>query len=368
MNDKGPILHVFASRSWGGGEQFVRDLTLRLLADGRPVVLVSRRSEAIGRHVADIAAPHHTLPLKGVADLVSALLLARLVWRYRPSVIHVHQFKDAFTALYARTLCRLLGVRVRVVLTRHLVRPGKRGPLHRRMYRGVDRTVFVSELARRTFFSSAPGMDPDRTEVIHNSSPVRRVPCGDADPVLRAEIPEGLPVMVFCGRLVEEKGCDLLLRACALLGRRRYALLFAGTPDDDAYAARLRELAAELPAEACVRFLGFVGCVAALLERADLCVQPSVVAEAGSLTVIEAMQAGCAVVASDNGSQPEYVDSQVEGLLVPAGDVQALAGALARLLDDGALRRSMGVAARERFEREFAYERFYEKYLAVYAG
>lgn len=367
MPDNKTIFQIFASPTWGGGEQFVADLSRRLVADGRQVVFIARRSRAIAEHTADIGAPLHRLPLKGIADLFSAVLLARLVLRYRPGIIHVHHFKDAFTALYARALCRCFGVRPRIVLTRHLVRPGKGGWLHGRMYRSVDRFAFVSELARRAFFASNPALDRNRTTVIPNSSP---------DVVREGRVPDlrkdyglapAVPVLLFCGRLVPEKGCDVLLRACARLGERNYGLFFAGSGDrEEAYVASLHEAAARLGAGARVGFLGFVNNVGALLAQADLCVQPSVVAEAGSLTVIEAMQAGCAVVASDNGSQPEYVVDGSTGLLVPPGDEEALAAALVRLLDDAELRRAMGAAARRRFDEEFSYERFYAKYLALY--
>lgn len=361
------IFQIFASAAWGGGEQFVADLSRRLAADGRRVVFIARRSRAIDEHTAGLGAPLYRLPLKGVADLVSAVLLTRLMLRYRPAVVHVHQFKDAFTALYARALCRLFGVRPRIVLTRHLVRPGKRGLLHRWMYASVDRFVFVSELARRAFFSSGLDFDRNRTTGIRNSVPDVSREQGVPDLRKAYGIDPATPVLLFCGRLVPEKGCDVLLRACARLGERRYALFFAGTGDDgDGYVASLHDAAARLDAGARVEFLGFVKNAAALLACADLCVQPSVVPEAGSLTVIEAMQAGCAVIASDNGSQPEYVESGSSGLLVPPGDEEALAAAVARLLDDAALRRSMGAAARRRFDEEFSYERFYAKYLALY--
>ncbi|MCM1151215.1 MAG: glycosyltransferase family 4 protein [Alistipes sp.] len=367
MSNNGTILQIFASPVWGGGEQFVADLSRRLLADGRRVVLVSRRSRAVADRAADLGAPLHRLPLKGFPDLLSALLLARLVLRYRPETIHVHHFKDAFTALYARAVVRLFGMRPRIVLTRHLVRPGKRGPLHDWMYRRLDRVAFVSELARRTFFSTAPALDRDRTVVIRNSSPLGRS-SGDAfDLRERYGIAPGVPVLLFCGRLVPEKGCDVLLRACARLGGgRRYALFFVGGADDENYLASLRRLAAGLAPEARVEFVGFVDGASAWLAQADLCVQPSVVAEAGSLTVIEAMQAGCAVVATDNGSQPEYIASGTTGLLVPPGDDKALAAAIARLTDDAELRRSMGAAARQYFDRHLSYEHFYRKYLALY--
>ena len=360
------IFQIFASATWGGGEQFVADLSRRLAADGRPVVLVARRSRTIAEHTAGIGAPLCRLPLKGFFDLFSAFSLACLLVRHRAGTIHVHHFKDAFTALYARAAARLFGVRPRIVLTRHLVRPAKCGLLHRWMYRRLDRVAFVSELARREFFSSGPALDCGRTTVIPNSSPAARTE-GEA-PDLRAVygIVSDVPVLVFCGRLAPEKGCDVLLRACARMEDRRFALFFAGAAADEEFLAALRAQASALPGGIRVEFLGFVHHAGALLAQADVCVQPSVVAEAGSLTVIEAMQAGCAVVASDNGSQPEYVEAGSTGLLVPPGDEKALAGALERLMGDRELCRAMGAAARRRFDDEFCYERFYAKYLALY--
>lgn len=367
MEQSTTIFQIFASATWGGGEQFVADLSRRLVADGRQVILISRRSRAIDEHAVGLGAPLYRLPLKGVADLVSAVLLARLILRYRPAVVHVHHFKDAFTALYARAICRLFGVRPRIVLTRHLVRPGKKGVLHRWMYRSVDRFVFVSEFARRAFFSSGLDFDRNRTSVIRNSVPDFSREEGVPD--LRKEygIDPATPVLLFCGRLVPEKGCDVLLRACARLGERRYALFFAGSGNDgDAYVASLHDAAARLGACARVEFLGFVKNAGTMLAHVDISVQPSVVPEAGSLTVIEAMQAGCTIIASDNGSQPEYIVSGSSGLLVPPGDEEALAAAIAQLLDDAELRRAIGAAARRRFNEEFSYEHFYAKYLTLY--
>lgn len=152
-------------------------------------------------------------------------------------------------------------------------------------------------------------------------------------------------------------------------GGRGFALVFAGTTDNAEYLAKLRALAAKLPPEVRVEFIGFVPNAGALLAQADISVLPSVVPEAGGgLTLIESMQAGCAVIASDNGSQPEYAVAGVTGLLVPPADEAALAAALARLLDDKALRDAMGAAGRRHFEENLAYEHFYRKYLALYAG
>ncbi|MDE6508159.1 MAG: glycosyltransferase family 4 protein [Alistipes sp.] len=366
-----PIFQIFASAAWGGGEQFVADLSRRLVADGRQVVLIARRPGRVVRErTADLPVPFFRLPLKGAVDLISAAGLAWLMLRHRPAVVHVHHFRDAFTALYARALVRLFGVRPRIVLTRHLVRKAKSDRLHRWMYRRLDGLAFVSERARSEFFAAAPGIGRERTSVILNSSTEDRLR-GEAPDLRRlyGVAPE-VPLLLFCGRLVEEKGCDVLLRACARVGRgRRFALFFAGTPADSAYAAKLRALAADLPSGVRAEFLGFVPNAGALLAQADISVQPSVVAEAGGgLSVIESMQAGRAVVASDNGSQPEYAVAGVTGLLVPPGNDEALAAALVRLIDDKVLRDGMGAAGRRHFEENLAYEHFYRKYLAFYDG
>lgn len=218
MKTEKPIFQIFAGATWGGGEQFVADLSRRLTADGCKVVLIARPGRVIRERTADMPVPFYRLPLKGIPDLFSAVALARLILRHRPATVHVHHFKDAFTALYARALVRVFGLRPRIVLTRHLVRRAKCDWLHRWLYRRLDRVAFVSERARQEFFSTGPAMDRERTTVILNSSPERRM--GGETPDLRKTcgLAPDVPLLLFCGRLVEEKGCDVLLRACARMG------------------------------------------------------------------------------------------------------------------------------------------------------
>lgn len=361
-----PVFQIFATPTWGGGEQFVYDLSRRLIADGRQVVFISRPSKIIRERIRGLNAPCHTLRLKGVTDIVSAIRLARLIVRYRPAIIHVHHFKNAFTAAYARQLCRIWGIRPRIVLTRHLVRRGKRGWLYRWLYGQIDRIAFVSELARREFLAGSPEVEPSKLRVIHNSVPETE-PSDTAPPDLRRQygITPEIPLLLYSGRLAAEKGCDVLLEACSRLGNRPWALALAGT-GDEAYVKRLQAMASGKDLLDKVFFLGFINEACRLLPHADISISPSVCSEAGSLTVLEAMQAGRAQVASNNGSQSEFIEDGKTGLLVPPADAEALAAALARLLDDKTLRERMGRAAREKFDRDLSYGRFYERYLTFY--
>ncbi|MDQ3644532.1 MAG: glycosyltransferase family 4 protein [Actinomycetota bacterium] len=98
-----------------------------------------------------------------------------------------------------------------------------------------------------------------------------------------------------------------------------------------------------------VRWLGWLDETAkrAALERADVFVLPST-SEGLPVALLEAMAHGKAVVASRVGGIPEIVEDGREGLLVEPGDPQRLASALARLLEDRALARTLGAAARAR--------------------
>ena len=87
--------------------------------------------------------------------------------------------------------------------------------------------------------------------------------------------------------------------------------------------------------------------------------------EAFGRVVIEALHAGVPVVAYDDGALPELVRDNVEGRLVPAGNVGALASALAILAADAVTRRHMGVAARER-ARGFSHAGFVAECTALY--
>ena len=167
-----------------------------------------------------------------------------------------------------------------------------------------------------------------------------------------AERPEaaGVPLIVALSRHEPRKGGDVLLAALARLRQ-------AGVPFRACLAGGGRQLAEE---RALVRRLELGGQVElpgevadpySYLERADVFVLPSRTEQSGSLALLEALQAGCAVVASRVDGIPEDVADGVSALLVEPGDPGALASALARLLGDPGLRRRLAAASRSASRR-----------------
>lgn len=197
------------------------------------------------------------------------------------------------------------------------------------------------------------------------------VPCGVDLERFRRERPydPGGP-LVAVGRLVPQKGFDTLVRAAALAGGAISEVVIAG---DGPLRGELERLIHELAAP--VRLLGSTphADVRDLLESASLAVLPSVIAPDGSrdsvpVVLHEALALGLPVVASAVCGLPERIEP-AHGVLVPPGDVQALADALAGFFAHHAEERAdMGTAARAYAEAHLGLDRTTRRLLSLIAA
>jgi len=128
-----------------------------------------------------------------------------------------------------------------------------------------------------------------------------------------------------------------------------------------------RRLARELGLEDSVAIPGLVESAYAYLERADVYCLPSRYEQSGALALLEALQAGAAIVASGCDGIPEDVADGEDALLVPPGDAVRLATALRMVLTDPSLRERLGRGARETFSRRFSGDAFARELAAIYA-
>ena len=128
-----------------------------------------------------------------------------------------------------------------------------------------------------------------------------------------------------------------------------------GRSADEALHERLIAQAASLGLGDSISFLGAREDIPAVIDALDLAVCSSDF-EGSPLSVMEYMEGGLAVVSTAVGGVPDLVADGVNGLLVEPRDPDALAAALAALLDDPARRREMGERGRERRRAEFSIE------------
>lgn len=178
-------------------------------------------------------------------------------------------------------------------------------------------------------------------------------------------VPADAPLVLAVSRHDPRKGIDVLLHALARLragGVPFRACLVGGGILLEGH----RRLAERLGISDRTSIEGFVDDTWPFLGSAEIFVLPSLEEGSGSLALIEAMQAGLAVVASDCDGIPEDVADGDSALLVAPGDSEALANALARVLGDGPLRRRLAARARATFEARFSPEAFSRELAAVY--
>ena len=185
--------------------------------------------------------------------------------------------------------------------------------------------------------------------------------------------------MLFVGRIEQIKGIDVLLRALGQLFVRRpdlrsdVCLLVVGgalDPGDDAPETEkileLRRLVHEHRMEANVNFVGSLDqeTLALYYAAADVCAVPSLT-ESFGLVALEAMACGTPVVGTRVGGLQTLIEHGESGLLVPAGDDQALADAVEQVLTDHRLRMHLAHGARDRAEH-FTWQSVGDKIHALY--
>jgi glycosyltransferase involved in cell wall biosynthesis len=209
-------------------------------------------------------------------------------------------------------------------------------------------TVCCSESEREDLAAVLPARLHPRLRVVHNGIALPRI---DTEVRCAARAALGVTdaevVALFLGELEERKDPLTAVHAAnaAATAGAPIVLLVAGSGPLE---GEVRSAAS--PA---VRVLGFRDDPTALLAAADMCVMPSL-REGLSFAVLEAMGHGLALVVSDGAGNPEAVGDA--GVVVPAGDVDALTRALVELAHDGDRRRAFGRRARERVGERFTDE------------
>ena len=182
--------------------------------------------------------------------------------------------------------------------------------------------------------------------------------------------PEGDSVVLFCGRMLWSKGVGDLVAAARMLRQRgaRLGLHLVGPADtahhDGVPVAQLEGWARE----GIATWLGMREDMPEVYAASNLVVLPTRYGEGIPSVLIEAAASGRAIVASDAPGCREVVRQGHEGLLVPTGDVAALADAIERLLADRAMRTAMGRSGRERAVIEFGEQKIVDEVLALYAA
>lgn len=348
-----------------GGAELALGYLLNALAEQIEVGVLAtdlRIAEKIAGHRPGTVSMAVRPPI-GVYDLRSLLEHRAAIRAFAPDVLHCNQAWP-WACAYGE-LAGLLDRRTRVLAVDHLPVPGAiprvRRAGRRLLARRLDAHVSVGERSAREV-ELIVGLDRNTVGAVPNGVPSRPSWAPGLLELDDRQTDRDGPVIGSLGRLTDQKGYDLLVRALPELPSARLVLV-----GDGSQRPALEGIAAELGVADRLQITGWVEDAPKRLAEFDIFALPSRW-EGMPLSILEAMRAGLPVVACDVGSVCEVVRDGETGYVVAADDLSALRDRLGRLLADVALRARMGECARGVADAFFTDTLMARRYEAVYGS
>jgi len=346
------VMFVTTGMTVGGHEQITLKLALGMdRSRFRPVVCCLKELGDLGQRLLDEGVPVYAELMAHKFDVRVLVRLARLMRRHRVDLVcTVGTGGDRM--FWGRLAARLAGV-PRVVSSLHSMgEPDRVEWPNRLLHPGTHAFLTVAH-AQKRYMVEREGIPSDRTHVIHNGVDVEAWVRTDPDPALAHSlgIEPHCPMAGIVACLRPEKNHEVFLhmarRVLDVLPYAHFLIVGDGPKRGD-----LTLLAGQLGLADRAHFVGQRHDVPDLVALMDVMVLSSR-AEAFPMTILEGMAAGKPIVATDVGAVSEVVRHGQNGYLVPAGDVEAMAGYVGRLLADRGLGARLGRAGRDLVSRRF---------------
>lgn len=373
------IAQMCLTRAWGGLEmcavQYAKLVEQRnftsyaILMEGSPALQnIGLPSERV-----------LTLPGSGYFNPISSHKIHRFLMRNKIDALFVHHLKDLWLSYTATKVYSP----VQVIGFSHMFLRGvnKKDLLHSMVYSELKNLVVLTEVQKRASLECLPvpeekyvtipnGVDTKKFHPSKRSADTRRNLFGVSHSTPLSTHSENLlsdnettsssneTVIGMVGRLDPQKGQWEFLQAAAILAKDFPSARFVcvGQPNKDAdgaaYKKKLEDGIAQFGLSDRFFLLGHHSDVSALTASIDIFAVPSY-EETFGLCTIEAMASGCAVVGTNAGGTPELIDDEVTGLLFAPHSVDDLVRVLRIYLNNPALARQHGLAARNRVEKLF---------------
>ena len=353
------ICHVMLSLEPGGLENGVVNVVNGLDRDRfRSSICCLRRTGAFAARVrSDVAI--ESMNTQGGNSPRTVLRLAKLFRSWGVDIVHTRNAEPFFFGVLG---ARLSGVPAVIHSEHGRTFPGRRlrAAAQRILLSQVDAAFAVSNRLRLDLVHELR-LPPDRFEVISNGVDITAF---RNNSTLTDDHRQNRPVCIgSVGRLVPVKNYPLLLEAISRISKERsIKLILVG---DGPERGRLTDMAEKLGIRHLVEFAGHRDDVHSLLRTFDIFVLPSL-SEGMSNTLLEAMAAEVAVLASDVGGNIEIIEPECSGLVFRSGDVDHAVSQLSRLVENTSMRLSLARSGRRRVYEDFSVESMLNRYEALY--
>lgn len=344
------VLHLINGEHYAGAER-VQDLLAESLPEfGYEVDFACLKPDQFPSQRRYRDAQIHDVSMSSRIDLKVARRVAAIAESGDYRIIHTHGPRSALVGRFAASLSgRPMVHHVHSPTSRDSTRSFWNRVNARMEVFGVKKVahvIVVSESLRR--HTEEAGFPSCPVSVVHNG--VSR-PSSQRSSIL----PEGSWTLGTVALFRPRKGVEILLEALASLTRDQVAtqLVAVGDFETPEYEREIKSTATDLGLEGLVTWTGFTDRVADRLSQMDIFVLPSLFGEGLPMVILEAMAAGVPIVATDVEGISEAIRADTDGLIVPAGDPQAIAAAVRSLVRGEADWSSLRSSAMRRYEEHF---------------
>jgi len=354
-------LHIDTARTWRGGQGQVMHTVMGLRARRQRTALVAHPEGELYRRMSEGTDLIPLAPMNEI-DLAAAWRLSRVLKQLKPDIIHAHDPHGVAMAATALSIASP-SPPPPLVASRRIEFRIAHNSFSKWKYGRVDCFVAISEAVRERLV--ADGIPRNKITVVHEGVDVERIVHLQTANVHAAfYLPTHAPVVGNIGALLPQKGQHHLIDAAAIVVRAVPDSRFVICGDGELRQA-LEDQIKRKHLERHVFLAGFRSDVLELLKGFDLFALSSL-QEGLCTSLVDAMAASKAAVATRVGGVPEVVADGETGFLVQPRDHEAMADRIIALLKDNAGRARMGKAALKRAREQFTVDRMVEGTLETY--
>jgi glycosyltransferase involved in cell wall biosynthesis len=352
-----PLL-VDLGRDYRGGQDQALQLLKGLASLGHKPELITIRGSLLAQRAQSAGISVHHVD-KRWRILSAAFVIRELLSQLNVEIVHANEPHALTAAWLARAHHR-----VPLVAARRVIFPLNKSAISRRRYHAATKIIAVSQCVSSALVNS--GIPPGKIIVISDGVPLENTVSREARERARQSfgIEPNVLLLGSVGALTPDKGQEILIRALPQI-RSRFPNCQLLLPGDGPCRAKLAAVVQELDLNGAVHFPGFVEEIGRVYAAIDLFAFLAQ-AEALGTSLLIAMAYGLPVVASARGGIPEVVEDEKNGLLLNDSNPEAVAAAIARLLDDPETGARLRSAARETILTRFSQEGMVQQTLRVY--
>lgn len=357
------ILQISSARSIGGGERHLIDLIKGLVRRGHDLYVALSPPSPLRERLVEIL-PEENLfnaPMRNSLDIFSAHKLDHFIRENKIEIVHAHLGRD-----YSLAALAIRKSKAKLIITRHVLFP--LNCFHKFALSKTARVIAVSKAVERNLIEQKI-FSAEKIRVVPNGIDFEKFDTGtnDADRIFfrqQLNLSEDSLLIGSIGELKPLKGHESLLRAAAKLVQCFDNIHFVIAGEGES-RKDFERLVHELKVKNRVHFLGWLEDVGPMLRAIDVFVSASH-SESFGLAIIEAMACGAAVVTTKTEGASEVVEDKKAGLIVPIGDIEAIACAVESLLNNKEKRSALAHAARQFARERYSLEAMIEATERVY--